>query len=100
MLNILALLSRSKLHCFSHPSQRFGATRCNASPHNSWRNRPPHSAIEGLPADNGNYSVTCAYLQTPTGLREFENCFDGRPDHVDFKFKFNAQTAVEGFRNM
>ena len=63
MLNILALLSRSKLHCFSHPSQRFGATRCNASPHNSWRNRPPHSAIEGLPADNGNYSVVVSGAQ-------------------------------------
>ena len=68
MLNILALLSRSKLHCFSHPSQRFGATRCNASPHNSWRNRPPHSAIEGLPADNGNYSVyVCEHSKLPVG---------------------------------
>ena len=68
MLNILALLSRSKLHCFSHPSQCFGATCCNASPHNSWRNRPPHSAIEGLPADNGNYSVWLRCCHCPSDL--------------------------------
>ena len=42
----------------------------------------------------------CAYLQTPIGSREFENYSDGRPDHVDFKIKFNAQTAVEGVRNI